>query len=266
MLVKMMKLRRHDKFQEVLPSSFCAELLANSCEDMDYKMVRQRQPFFLHYRVDLLLQRVRYMETAKVTPRQKRREVERHPPVLALNFTQADDFSVNYLRGLIYSGKDVEGASKFVHLLYNCCPKLHRSYVFKIKDNLKIICQELGITEQCALRIAINMPCFLLWNTEKSDKKFCLFHRDYGLPVGYNLDTHTAAIFPPILNGSLKLSYNLLTNKPKNEQAEALPLFSLYDVLKYDFSYENDKEQPEDLSSFLIENSRAEGANENADL
>lgn len=264
LLVKMMKLERHQKFCGILPTSSCVELLANTCEDMDYKMVRNRQPFFLHYRVDLLLQRVRYLETLKLTPRQKRREIERHPPVFMLTFSP-EDYPVNYLRGLIHCGEDVDGKSKFVHLLYHCWPKL-RSYAFQIENNLSAVCQELGITDHRALQMAINMPCFLLWNIEKSHEQFRLIHRDQGLPFGYNLDLHSAAIFPPMLNPTFKLDYRLLTNKPDNGLVDSLEHFTLSNILDYKFSRPNGRGKPEDLSMFLIENSRAEGVNENSEL
>lgn len=264
LLVKLMKLERHEKFKGLLPSSSCVELLANTCEDMDYKMVRSIQPFFLHYRVDLLLQRVRYMETLKFTPRQKRRDVECHPPVFMLSFTP-EDYSVNYLRGLIHCGEDEHGKTKFIHLLYKCCPKL-RSYSFKIEENLSIICQELGITHHCALKMAINMPSFLLWNIAKADEQFRVIHRDYGLPFGYDLDAHTAAIFPLVLNPMIKIPYNLFTNKPDKKLANSLPWFSLSDVLEYGSLHKHGGGKPEDLSEFLITNSRAEGANENSEL
>lgn len=264
LLVKMMKLERYEKYKDTIPASPCVELLANTCEDMDYKMVRSRQPFFLHYRVDLLLQRVRYMETVKLTPLQKRREVERYPPVFVLSFNP-EDYSVNYLRGLIHCGEDMLGKSKFVHLLYRCFPRL-RSYSFQIEKNLRTVCNELGITEHCALRMAINMPCFLLWNVERAVEEFRVIHRDYGLPFGYNLDIHTSNIFPPILNTTMQLEYNLLTNKPDINLAGSLPHFTLPDILEYEFSRQLAKGKPEDLSAFLIANSRAEGANENSDV
>ena len=264
LLVKMMKLERHQKFRGVLPTSFCVELLANACESMDYKMVRSHQPFFLHYRVDLLLQRVRYMETQQLTPRQKQKEIERYPPVLMLSFAP-EDYPVNYFRGLIHCGEDVDGKSKFVHLQYQCWPRL-RSYAFRIEENLRTVCEGLGVTDHCALQMAINMPCFLLWNVAKSDEQFRLIHRDQGLPFGYSLDVHTAPIFPPMLNPSFKLDYRLLTNKPNKQLVDALELFTLPEVLDYEFSRQNGRGKPEDLSMFLIENSRSEGANENSDL
>ena len=262
LLMKHMKLDRHEKFSGVLPSTFCAELLANRCEDMDYKMIRSKQPFFLNYRVDLFKQRVQFMENMKLTPLQKRRDVERHPPVLMLCF-ENQGFTVHYLRGLIHCGKDRNGSVRFVHFLYECQPKL-RSYGFAVESNIDLICKELGITNACALKMAINMPCFLLWNIDKATEEFRVIHRDYGLPTGYNLDFHTAPIYPPVMQPSFKLNHGLLTNKPSEQLTSDLELYSMSDVLEYRFKGHGQK--PEDLSKFLVDNSRAEGVNENADI
>ena len=262
LLMKHMKLDRHERFSGMLPSTFCAELLANRCEDMDYKMIRSKQPFFLNYRVDLLKQRVQFMEEMKLTPLQKRRDVERNPPVLMLSF-ENQGFTVHYLRGLIHGGEDANGSAKFVHFLYECRPKL-RSYVFEIESKIDFICKELGITNTCALKMAINMPCFLLWNINKTTEEFRVIHRDYGLPIGYNLDFHTAPIYPPIMKRSFRLKHGLLTNKPSEQLASDLDLFSMSDILEYRF--ERPQQKPEDLSRFLIDSSRAEGVNENAEL
>jgi hypothetical protein len=262
LLMEHMKLDRHEKFSGLLPTTFCAELLANRCEDMDYKMVRKTQPFFLNYRVDLLKQRVEYMEEMKLTPLQKRRDVERHPPVLMFSF-ENEGFTMHYLRGLIHCGEDVNSNIKFVHFLYECRPKL-RSYVFEIKSKLGLVCEELGITNERALKMAVNMPCFLLWNVDKASEEFRVIHRDYGLPLGYNIDFHTAPIYPPMTKASLNLKHGVLTNKPSPELVKELELFSMSDILEYSFNPPQGK--PEDLSRFLINGSRAEGANENAGL
>ena len=260
-LMQQMKLDRHEKFSGLIPNTFCAELLANRCEDMDYKMVRNKQPFFLNYRLDLLKQRVQFMEEMNLTPLQKRRDVERHPPVLMLSFAD-QGFTMRYLRGLIHCGEDRNGDTKFVHFLYKCHPKL-RSYVFDIESKLSSICKELGITNECALKMAINMPCFLLWNVDQALETFKVMHRDYGLPLGYNLDFHTALIYPPVLTSSFKLKHGIL-NKPSQELVDELELFSMSDILMYQFNLPRAK--PEDLSSFLVHGSRAEGTNTNADL
>ena len=262
LLMKHMKLDRYERFSGMLPSTSCAELLANRCEDMDYKMIRSKQPFFLNYRVDLLKQRVQFMEEMKLTPLQKRRDVERNPPVLMLSF-ENQGFTVHYLRGLIHGGEDANGSAKFVHFLYECRPKL-RSYVFEIESKIDFICKELGITNTCALKMAINMPCFLLWNINKTTEEFRVIHRDYGLPIGYNLDFHTAPIYPPIMKPSFRLKHGLLTNEPSEQLASDLDLFSMSDILEYRF--ERPQQKPEDLSRFLIDSSRAEGVNENAKL
>lgn len=262
LLMNHLKLRRHEKFSGLFPTSFCAELLANRCEDMDYKMVRARQPFFLNYRVDILMQRVEYMEEMKLTPLQKRRHVEKNPPVLMLSLADSG-FSVYYLRGLIHCGEEPNGGSKCVHFLYKCCPKL-RSYVFKIESDLDFICNQLGITYECALKMAINMPCFLLWNENLAAEEFKVIHRDYGLPLGYNLDYHTALVYPTMVKSLFKLPYGICTNKPSPQLVNKLEMLSMSDILEYKFEHSQGK--PGDLSRFLIESSRAEGANENAEL
>jgi hypothetical protein len=262
LLMKHMKLDRYEKFSGALPTAFCGELLANRCEDMDYKMVRSKQPFFLNYRLDLLKQRVQFMEEMKLTPLQKRREVERHPPVLIFS-SEDQGFTMHYLRGLIHCGDNVNGDAKFVHFLYECHPKL-RSYVFEIESKLSSICNELGITNERALKMAINMPCFLLWNVGEAVEKFRVIHRDSGLPAGYNIDFHSAPVYPPIMNASVNLQHGVLTNKPSAQLVEELELLSMSDILEYRFKLPHPK--PEDLSKFLIDGSRAEGANENAEL
>ena len=261
-LMAHMKLGRHERFSAMLPTTFCVELLANRCEDMDYKMVRSKQPFFLNYRLDLLKQRVQFMQDMKLTPLQKRRDVERHPPALMFTFTD-QGFTTHYLRGLIHCGTDGNGEAKFVHFMYKCHPKL-RSYVFEIESKLDLICKGLGITIERAVKMAVNMPCFLLWNVYTAVEEFRVIHRDYGLPLGYNIDFHSAPIYPPAINASLKLKHGVLTNKPNQQLVEQLELFSMSDILEYQFKLPHAK--PEGLSKFLIDGSRAEGVNENSGI
>lgn len=262
MLLKHMKIGRHEKFAGQQPTTFCAELLANRCEDMDYKLVRKKQPFFLNYRVSLLRERVEFMQEMKITPLQKRREVERHPPGLMLSF-EDQGFTVHYLRGLIYSGKDASDGAKIVYFLYKCHPNLG-NYVFNIESNLALICKDLGVTNTGALKMAVNMPCFLLWNVDKVLDKFRVLHRDYGLPSGYNIDFHTAHVYPPMMKASFKLPHKVLTNQPSPQLVKELDLFSISDILENKFAHPFAK--PGDLSKFLIDSSRAEGVNENANV
>lgn len=260
-MMKEIKLARHKNFAEDFPTTFCAELLGNRCDDIDYKMVRKKQPFFLHYRVELLKQRVHFMDETGWEHVQKRKAIERQPPVLVLCFAD-EGFVAYYVRGLIHCGEASDGSTKLVYFLYKCQPKL-RSHVFKIEENLNFVCEHLGTTNERALKIAINMPCFLLWNVEKAKEEFRIMHRDYGLPSGYNLDYHTASVFPPMLQKSSIVNYGLLTNQPNHERVKELNFFNFSDVLEKSFYLP--KPKPEDLSNFLIYASRCEGVNENAD-
>ncbi|CAH3122960.1 unnamed protein product [Pocillopora meandrina] len=93
------------------------EPLKPNHHDLDAIDVRFKQPNVLYLRTELLLQRLEYLKPSGLLPRQKRKLIERSPPVLVFTEDHQND-KVNYLRGIIRTQK--EGEIENVHLLHPC--------------------------------------------------------------------------------------------------------------------------------------------------
>ncbi|XP_032220724.1 uncharacterized protein LOC116603514 [Nematostella vectensis] len=251
-LLPKLKLGRHQSFRNVKRSGQYLEVLKNNHEELDTVHVRIRQPQVLFLRIELLLQRIRYLEPLGLTPRQKRKLVEKSPPTMVLDFDPEvnEGGQVSYIRGVVRQDTDI------VHILHPC-PLMVVMRAFDLKNQVSLIQAQLGMAQQTALRLLLNMPCFLLHGREKMSERFQSIHK-FSLPVGFSLDYHTAELHPPVYNHRLGVNRRVFTTGASDELVNSIPTLTLSDVLDYSYPEHNGKGKPEDLVEFLAHAERRE--------
>ena len=244
-IINKMKLQRYRCFEKSeLPLSGL-EPLKTIYEDLDAVHVRKRQPHVLFLRSQLLLQRLEYLKPSGLLARQKRKLIERSPPVVVLTEDTHEKEKLNYLRGVIRVRKD--GMEERVHL-FHPCSRLLVLRTFDLNKQLNLIREELRMAQQSTLRLLLEMPCFLL---HTPPEKFVVMHK-YHLPGGYSLDQHTAKVYPPVYTNSLEFNPRLFRRDSDEQLATSFPTLMLADLLDYSYPNHYGEGQPEDLTKFLI--------------
>ena len=252
-ILQPMKLRRYRCFARSNEPLSGLEPLKTFYHELDLFQVRFKQPNVLFLRSELILQRLEYLKPSGLLPRQKRKLIERSPPVVV--FTEDyEKKTVNYLRGLIRTQKD--GVTENAHLFHPCVRMISMSKR-ELDSRLKTITEELRMAQQSALKMLLELPCFLLHNTEVSPEKFVVLHK-YDLPAGYNLDNHTARIYPPILSAGIEINPRLFTRDSDEQLAKKFPKLFLGDLLDYSYPTHHGRGKPEDLTEFLVGAERRE--------
>ena len=252
-ILKKMKFQRYKCFSKAEETFPGLEPLKNNYEDLDVSHVRSRQPGVLYLRTELLLQRLGYLKPSGILPRQKRKLIERCPPVLIL-IEDGKDGAVNYLRGIIRVQKD--GVEEKVHVLHSCSELLVMRKV-ELQRRVEVIRNELSMADQTTLKLLLEMPVFLLRNRETETEKFVVMHK-FDLPKGYSLDQHTAKIYPPVYSDRLELNPRLFRKDSVEKLAKRLPTLRLADVLDYSYPNHYGEGEPEDLNTFLNSAEKAE--------
>lgn len=259
--LKKLKLGRFQCFQEANPTKPCVEILKNNHEDLDIVHVRSRQPQVLYLRTELLLQRISYLEPIGITSRQKRKLIEQNPPALILDYDpeRVEGSKVNYLRGVVRGRSkerligDVKGESdseeRLAHILHPCSPLIVMR-AFDIRNNVQYIQEQLGMAQQSVLRLILNIPSFLIHKRSQMSENFHYIHK-HSLPQGFDLDHHTAELYPPVYHHNNKLHPLIHTKIATEDMASSAPWICLGDVLEYSYRENNGKGKPEDLVDFL---------------
>lgn len=252
-ILEKMKLRRYRCFAKAKKPLSGLEPLKTFYHELDVIHVRFNQPNLLFLRTELILQRMEYLKPSGLLPRQKKKLIQRSPPVLV--FTEDhENRKVNYLRGVIRTQKD--GVMENAHLLHPCVRMISMSKR-ELDSRMKTITEELRMAQESALKMLLELPCFLLHNTKGSPEKFVALHK-YNLPERYSLDHHTAHIFPPVYSAGLELNPRLFTRDSDEELAQKFPKLMLGDLLDYSYPTHHGKGRPEDLTNFLIGAERRE--------
>lgn len=244
-ILKRMKLGRHrcfEKSEEPIPG---LEPLKTIHEDLDVIHIRKRQPHLLFLRSELMWQRLEYLKLSGIQARQKRKLIEKSPPVLVLMEDLDANGALNYLRGVIRLQKD--DVEDRVHLFHPCF-RLLIARRFDLVKRLNLIQGELRMAQQSALKMLLEMPCILL---QSPPEKFEVMHK-YNVPSGLSLDHHTAKIYPPVYCNKLDVNPRVFKRDADQQLAYSFRRFKLADVLDYSYAKQYGEGQPEDLSTFLI--------------
>lgn len=244
-IIKKMKFRRYRCFEKLEEPPSGLEPLRTMHEELDAVHVRKRQPHVLFLRSELVLQRLEYLKPSGLLARQKRKLLERSPPVLVLAEDSQKRGGLNYLRGVIRVQND--GLAEKVHLMHPCS-RLLVMRTFDLENRVKFIMEELRMAQRSALKLLLEMPSFLLHSIP--DK--CVVLHKYDLPEGYSLDQHTAKVFPPVLSNNIEINPRLFRQDSDEKLAQSFPKLMLADLLDYSFAKQFGEGQPEDLTKFLI--------------
>jgi len=225
------------------------ELLRNIAANYDYWIVRNNQTHLLYYRINMLLQRIEFLESVGLDKRQKLRLIQKYPPLLLLTFTDISyDAKMIYLRGMLPKGNDMEN---FNHLFYPITNKLTlaKGGIFSLVNQIE---ETLGIKQVGVLRELLNIPCFFMDPIKLLEIDHLFIHK-YSMPYYYDIDKHTSPVFPPVCNlPNLNLSATEhFSNKSTNERIGSLPTYQISDLLDYSYPTCNGKGTPECLSTFL---------------
>ena len=253
-VLKKLKLARNETSRGLEGSRGALEVLKPNHESLDTTHIRSRQPHVLYVRTELVLQRLDYLRPMGLQQKQKRKLMEKSPPLLLLveNF-RCDQ--VAYLRGLVRDGPAGEG---FVHFCHPY-PSQVLIRVFDLRKRVSQIQEELGMAAETVLRYLLHMPACLLHEAENCPAKFRTFHK-FALPKGYDLDKHTAEVLPPVCKPGVNVS---VQSNVHGEDSSGLPSVSgdqvlLEDVLDYSYPQHYGSGQTEDLTSFLLRAERSE--------
>jgi len=254
--LKKLKLGRFECFQQAKPSKQCVEVLKNMHEDLDVHHVRTRQPQVLYLRTELLLQRIRYLDPIGITSRQKRKLIEQNPPALILDFDPSRaEGQVSYLRGVVRgiqenpTGEAI-GSERLTHILHPCSSLIVMRAI-DLRNQIELIQEQLGMSLASVLRLILNTPSFLIHQRSQMKENFFFMHK-HVLPTGFDLDYHTAELHPPVYRRNSSLHPLIHTKLATEDIVSSELLFSLRDILDYEYKESHGKGQPEDLVEFLI--------------
>ncbi|XP_031562088.1 uncharacterized protein LOC116297907 [Actinia tenebrosa] len=249
--LKKLKLGRFECFEKRIQKEPCVEILRNLHEELDVVHVRKRQPHVLYLRTELLLQRISFLKPIGITSRQKRKIIERNPPALVFDFdpNRADGSRVGYVRGVVRNRTDRQEV--LTHILHPCSSLIvMRS--FDLRNRVEFIQEQLGMAQSTLLQFLLNMPCFLLHNKSAMLEDFHFIHK-HVLPQGFDLDHHTAELYPLVYAPSDNIHPSIFTTAANENTASALPVLKLSDVLDYSYKENHGKGEPEDLVEFLTQ-------------
>ena len=114
------------------------ELLRNIAANYDYWLVRNNQTHLLYYRMQMLQQRLDFLESVGLTSKQKLRQIQKYPPILFFTFTDCSyDAKLVYLRGLLPKANPKD----YIHMFYPvttkvCGYSLFCHYFYRKRMNL----------------------------------------------------------------------------------------------------------------------------------
>lgn len=245
-ILKKTKLRRYRYFAKSEGPLAGLEPLKTVYEELDAIHVRKRQPHVLFLRSELILQRLEYLKPSGLLARQKRKIIERSPPVLCFTEDSQKRGTLNYLRGVIRVWKHGVEEER-VHLLHPCS-KLLVMRTFDLESRVNFIREELRMAQRSVLKMLLELPCFLLHTLPDT---YVVLHK-YDLPNGYSLDQHTAKVYPPVLSNKLEINPRLFRQDSDEKLAQSFSTLMLADLLDYSFPKHYGEGQPEDLTKFLI--------------
>jgi hypothetical protein len=123
---------------------------------------------------------------------------------------------------------------------------------FDLKNRVEFIQEQIGMAQQTLLKFLLNIPSFLLHNRPSMSEKFHYIHK-HNLPPGFDLDHHTAELFPLVYLPSDRVHPLIYTKAANESMASALPVLGLSDVLDYSYEENSGKGEPEDLVEFLTQ-------------
>jgi len=246
------------------------ELLENISHEYDRWMVRDSQPMLMYYyRLEMLSQRVRYLDRLDMLPHEKFEHIRAQPPALMLTFDATDyDAPLVYFRGLVAADKPSSSttpdtssnhhrtSSDFVHILYPICKRVTLDST-TTATRVNELGTALGLPLNGLLSLLMAMPIFYMHPALLGDLRHLCVHR-FMMPMKFSTDQHTMHIFPPICNvATLGTDFvkKFCSHNTSSEEVARFPLRQLDHVLDYngfDSLSDYGPVTPECLSKFIL--------------
>merc|ERR1712048_968915 len=237
-----------------------------------------------YYRVEMLNQRLDWMERLDLLPNEKLNIIRDAPPALILTFDSTEyDAPLVYIRGLIKSPDTHQNSASastntlpepptidqsstlsrkhlniedFVQVCYPVSRYVTLSPMM-MDQRISEMAEKLDIVKQDALELILSVPVYFMHPMLLQEMKHLCVHR-FMLPYKFDPDKHTMNMLPPISNtstfdesfwkrfASFNVSSEEIADLPVLSMNEALNLNSYTDLSDYGTT------TPECLSSFLV--------------
>lgn len=246
------------------------ELLENISHEYDRWMVRDSQPMLMYYyRLEMLSQRVRYLDRLDMLPHEKCDHIRAQPPALMLTFDATDyDAPLVYFRGLVATDNQSSSTradaatnprrttSDFVHMLYPICKRVTLDTT-TTAARANELANALGLPLSGLLLLLMAMPTFYLHPALLRDLRYLCVHR-FMMPMKFSTDRHTMHMFPPICNAATlgtDFVRRFCSHNATSDDVARFPLQQLDQVLDYnafDSLSDYGPVTPECLSKFIL--------------
>ncbi|XP_065051992.1 uncharacterized protein LOC135681439 [Rhopilema esculentum] len=219
------------------------QFLCNENSKLHYMHIRPSNSFPAYYRIELLMQRMQYMSTMGLTPKEKLIALKKKPPVMIVSNKQLIEGSgMVYLRGILKEG------SVQRYIFHPVFPRMCIRKT-KLDERLDALAKQMEATRRTVLETAMSLPCFSVsanFLNEYGDGIMYL-HRKI-LPKKFDVDCHTINIYPPIFSGLEGLHKRSMIDVRIPE----LLGYKLFDLLDTTFETCNGNGCPEDFTDMML--------------
>lgn len=219
------------------------QLLRNLTNELEYKYIRPGKSHPNYYRIELFMQRLNYLSTMGMTPKDKLKLLKRKPPVLVLCQHEIFDSSgMMYLRGVMKEGPEIN------YIFYPAFPRTACNKAL-LDSKVESMCETLKANREQVLKTMMSMPCFSINPNvlQKYENKIVCMHKRK-LPENFDFDLHTFEIMPPIFSGIHQFH---LLNHLDDIKIPDLPGVELASILDLAYTSYNGKGKPEDFTEFM---------------
>jgi len=237
----LMRMNLNEQWPDFKGSLAGIQSLESNCSTLSHLYIRPGNSFMAHHRIELIVQRLRFMSKMGLTPKEKLNLIKRNPPLLALvNKKFGDSTQMVYVRGILREDSFIK------YLFY---PVFPRTFARKpvLDERLDFLANSMGTTREQILHTAMSLPCFSINTASLKEYQDKVIHLHLKmLPRNFDLDAHTVDVYPPILSQKLN---NLVHGQNDFPNLKGIKFPELFD-LSYNAS--NGAGCAEDLSEFLL--------------
>ena len=221
------------------------QLLRSNCSTLEHLYIRPGNSFVAYHRMELIMQRLKFMSKMGLSSKEKLYIIKRNPPLLLLVKKQfCDSSEMVYLRGVLKEGS----TSKY--LFYPIFPRTCAKKTV-LDNRLDELANSIAITREQMLNIIMSLPCISINSNSLTEyrEKAILVHMKM-LPRKFDMDIHTLDIYPPIY--SQKVQYPKIDFFQWQNESPNFKEIKLSDILETTYNISNGPGCPEDLAEFLL--------------
>ena len=217
------------------------QALKSNCSTLSHLYIRPANSFMAHHRIELIVQRERFMSQMGLTSKEKLNLMKRNPPVLVLVKKQfGDSTQMVYVRGILRESSFIK------YLVY---PVFPRTFARKtvLDERLDFLADSMGTTREQILHTTMSLPCFSINTASLKEYEDKVIHLHLKmLPGNFDLDAHTVDVYPPIISQKLN---HLVHGQHDFPNLKGIKFPELFDI---SYNASNGVGCPEDLSEFLL--------------